>query len=498
MAKAKLAFQPVLALLLVISILSLLPRPVPADELSWSGVNTPSNGESGQWVLAAGSDVRHLTVASDGTLYCFANPASTAYRLFKSSDEGSSWSYAGEVTENIVDIAAVAGKPDSVYYATESNVFRSSDAGNNFNIIARNPGGAGAGNVAITSIDAALFEGNEIVVIGTGDADASQFGGVYILDQGQAFDLNDTSIGNYDVYSIDLSPDFGTSGQIVAVVTNEADTLVTTRFYNSGWGDYVGNARIPGTTLKSAAVAFPADYNSRLDTGKYSQFIALNTGSDRGGIYSLKGQAAPGSSKIIDLKIGSSEGLASLDITSLAIAGNADRAYLVAGAKAFPGVYLSEDSGADWISCNKPPSGASEVYVSLARDFTTSGAVYAATSGAESAFSISRDRGNNWSQLNLIDTTITNIKDLAVSADYIEDKTLFLITGGATDSLWYSADGGLKWERIFSSALPQVNRINFIALSPQYSQDKTIFLAGTSDLNPARWKSEDNGQSFQS
>ena len=111
MAKAKLAFQPVIALLLVISILSLFPRLVSADELSWSRVNTPSNGESGQWVLAAGSDVRHLTAASDGTLYCFANPASTAYRLFKSSDEGSSWSYTGEVTENIVDIAAVPGKP---------------------------------------------------------------------------------------------------------------------------------------------------------------------------------------------------------------------------------------------------------------------------------------------------------------------------------------------------------------------------------------------------
>jgi hypothetical protein len=497
MAKAKLVFQPILLLLLVVSIFTLFSGPLQAAELKWSRVGTPSNGESGKWVLAGGSDIRYLTSASDGTLYCYANPDSTTYRLFKSSDNGITWSDTGEVQDNIIDIAIVPGKPDAIYYASEFLISRSTDAGHSFSTVARNPGGAGTGNVRITSIDVALFEGNEFVVIGTCDADVSQFGGVYLLDQSQDFELNDTSIGNYDVYSVVLAPDFGVGGQIVAVVTDEIDTIITTRFYNSGWGDYAGDARIPGLTPKSASVVFPFEYRSGLDEGKYTQFLALNGGNDKGDVYSLIGQEAPASSKIIDLDAGSSEGQEDLDITSLAVSGNTDRACLIAGAANSTFVYISEDSGANWISCQKPPTGSGDVFVSLESDFSATGVVFAATSGIESAFSISRDRGNHWSQLNLIDTTITNIKDLAVSPDYALDKALLLITGGTTDSLWRSSDGGLNWERIYSSALPQVNRINLVTISPNYSRDKTIILAGIGNSNPARWKSVDNGQSFQ-
>ena len=161
MPKAKIVFHPVLLLLLIISIFSLFCRSVRADDLKWSRVNTPSQGESGQWMLASGSDVRNLTRASDGTLFCCANPSSTPYRLFKSKDSGVTWSSTGEVQDDIVDIGVVPGKPDSVYYATESVVLRSANGGNTFNILTRNPGGAGIGNIEISSIDAAVFEGNE-------------------------------------------------------------------------------------------------------------------------------------------------------------------------------------------------------------------------------------------------------------------------------------------------------------------------------------------------
>ena len=39
------------------------------DVIEWSRVNIPREGEVGNWVLAGGSDVYHLTMASDGTLY---------------------------------------------------------------------------------------------------------------------------------------------------------------------------------------------------------------------------------------------------------------------------------------------------------------------------------------------------------------------------------------------------------------------------------------------
>lgn len=45
------------------------------DELKWSRVNIPAEGTAGNWVLASGSDVQHLTMATDGTLYCYASPS---------------------------------------------------------------------------------------------------------------------------------------------------------------------------------------------------------------------------------------------------------------------------------------------------------------------------------------------------------------------------------------------------------------------------------------
>ncbi len=69
-------------------------------------------------MLASGSSVQHLTMAIDGTLYCYANPSATSYRLFKSADGGGSWSYTGEVEDTIVDIATAPNDASIVYYAT--------------------------------------------------------------------------------------------------------------------------------------------------------------------------------------------------------------------------------------------------------------------------------------------------------------------------------------------------------------------------------------------
>ena len=40
-----------------------------SDELRWSRANIPADGSTGNWVLADTSDVQHLTMAVDGTLY---------------------------------------------------------------------------------------------------------------------------------------------------------------------------------------------------------------------------------------------------------------------------------------------------------------------------------------------------------------------------------------------------------------------------------------------
>ncbi|MCJ7763785.1 MAG: hypothetical protein MUO90_01300, partial [Dehalococcoidales bacterium] len=122
---------------------------------------------------------------------------------------------------------------------------------------------------------------------------------------------------------------------------------------------------------------------------------------------------------------------------------------------------------------------------------------YAATSGAGSALSVTLDGGVTWNQLGLVDTRIDSIIDLALSPEYGQDDTLFMLTWGDGFSLWRSLDGGSLWQRVFSSALDGVESVDFVGLSPQYGSDgQVVFLAGSGDGDPAVWKSADNGRSF--
>jgi hypothetical protein len=93
------------------------------DSVKWSNVNTPTQGKPGGWVLASGSDIQHLTMASNGTLYAYG--AGLTYTLYQSTDGGYSWLAIGKVQDEIVDIAIA---PDNVvYYATSSQIFKSVD-----------------------------------------------------------------------------------------------------------------------------------------------------------------------------------------------------------------------------------------------------------------------------------------------------------------------------------------------------------------------------------
>ena len=65
---------PLFALVLLGSILPFHRGISAADALQWTPVNLPAEGIAGKWTLANGSDIRNLTMAPDGMLYCSANP----------------------------------------------------------------------------------------------------------------------------------------------------------------------------------------------------------------------------------------------------------------------------------------------------------------------------------------------------------------------------------------------------------------------------------------
>lgn len=474
--------------------------PVPAlsrpEVLKWSPVNIPVEGRAGGWVLAAGSDVQHLTIGADSSLYCYANPAGSSSTLFKSTDGGYSWSSIGKVSDSIVAIATATSNPGVIAYATLSKVYRSTDGGKDFVLLPSNPGGTGSNDIEITSIAIVQDGGNSIVAAGTRDTDSAEFGGVYIFDESSSLNWADTSIGNYDVYAVAFSPDFATDAQLVAVVTDETDTLVTSRIGDGAWGQRIGNARlnrdnslpvVPVNVDTSACIAFPPGYCAM--NQNQALFIGIDAGAENGDIYRINQQPSPAASTTTDLNIGEAYGLNNVDVTSVATSGRAGALKLIAGAGGSAQVYYSSDGGATWTKSDRPPTGQSKTFVSAG----TEGRTYAATSGAESGFSQSTDGGVTWSQTGLIDTAVSNILDLTVSPHYQQDSAIFLLTFGGKHSLWRTRDSGTKWERVLSGALAGVDSMSLISFTPGATG---VFVSGVSNGKPVLWKSTDNGQNF--
>ena len=486
----------VLASSLLLSVLGFNYPPAPAvaatDELQWLPVNIPAEGKNGKWQLAAASDVDYLAMARDGTIYAYANPSGTNYTLFKSVDSGESWSYTGNVTGAIVAIATAPDDANAVYYATNSTVYKSSDGGAGFTSLPSNPGGAGSNNITITSLSIASLNSSRIVAVGTRDRDSAQFGGVYTVNES---DLSagwvNTGIGNYDVLSVAFSPNYATDRQLIAVATDEINTLVAIRTGTNGWGTVSGNATISGVVPGKATIALPVDYNAVF-------FLAVDTGNNSGDVYRIDRRVSPSSSSATDLNIASADNLTGIDVAGLAVSGNTTTGYnILAGTTNGTRVYTSANSGQNWSRSTKEPTGQSKTRLLMSSNFATSRRAYAVTSGAGSAFSYTIDGGLTWNQLSLIDTTITAIVDMAVSPKYGQDSILFLLTWGGEHSLWRSRDSGVRWERVFTGTLAVSSSLTHLELSPQYgTNESVVYLAGGASGQWAIWKSGDNGQTF--
>jgi hypothetical protein len=483
---------------LLVSLVSFFPRSAGAEAQKWSRLNIPGNGAFSNWVLAKGSDIRHLRRAADGTLYCYASPGDASFRFFKSLDSGVSWSYCGRVEEEIVDIAVSSEQPRHVYYATSSAVYQSLDAGDSFQALAAGPGGAGQNGVKITSIDAVTADGNDRVVAATCNSRTAQFGGVFLWDGGEPHVWKDLGVGELDVYCVRFSPAYAARRQIVAVASDEIDTLVTAASEGEGWGTEAGIAVLERLIPFSAEIAFPDDYDSVVSRGKYVQYIALDSGG-KGDVFRLKGRPSSGYSEIVDLNAGVALGLEDLDIASLAVSGEAAGASLMAGSADSATIWLSRDGGNSWNMSVKSPSGSSVTGVVMAPDNESGSLAFAVTCGEESAFSLSRDKGLTWAQTSLVDSQIYSVVDLAVSPAFTSDGTLYILTAGPVFSLWRGLDGGSTWQRVFSNNLTGVGRLDCILLSPDFTQNSTLFLFGLNAENdPVIWKSPDGGRTFVS
>ena len=493
MANTRILSASALAFMIALLLPSSAPALADVPPVKWTKVSIPDQGDAGRWVLALGSDVTHLAIATDGTLYAAANSVATAQKLFKSTDNGTTWSPTGQVTATIVDLTIAPDNPTLVYYATSSSVYRSNNAGATFASFPSNPGGSGDNNVAITSIAVTGPPNGRTIAAATTDADPGQYGGVYTYDESQLFAAwQNTNIGACDVLAIASPSNYPSVRQLVAVTTNEINSVIATRIGPSAWGAVYGPTVIPNIAAVGASIAFPNDYGLNPDPS--AVFVGLHTGMGAGDVYKIAFR--PGeTAAAVDLNAGASAGFNDIDVGALAVSGNSSAPFLVAGAAGSSSVFLSSDAGITWRKSIKGPTGeaVTAAVASLDNRF------YAASRGIESAVSCSDDNATSWYQTGLIDTQITSsgLVDFAVSPNYSLDGTLFLLTWGGKHSLWRSRDRGASWQRVLSCALPSMDTFRMVTVSTSYGiADKALFVAGTAGGSQAIWKSSDGGEIF--
>ncbi len=470
------------------------PASAASEAARWTKVNIPTEGDAGNWVLAPGSDILHLTASGDGTLYAYVK--GPTYTLYRSADSGYSWEHIGNVRDVIIDIAIYPQDPSTIYYATISQVYRSMNYGQTFLMLPPHPGGAGTNHKEITSIDTVKMESN-MVVVGIRDTDSAEFGGAYILDEADIVpSWLDTSLSSFDVMAVAFSPQYSDNWQTVAVATDENDTFVCTRVGDAGWNDDIGYARLD-VAATSAKISFPGAANPEEPV----VFVAIDTGIGEGDVYKINRAYAPYTSMSTDLNAGLVYGTSSIDITGLAAYDDNGTVILLAGAAENAMTYVSIDSGFTLTRSRKMTTGGSVTGVAIAPDFAATVRMYVVTGGDGSALSLSRDFGATWNQLSLIDTAIDSIIDLAPSPRYCEDGTIFMLTFGSgpySGGLWRSTDGGDIWERTFSDSPGDAESMSRVALPPEYGDNcGTVFVAGSSRGNSAIWESTDSGQTYQ-
>ncbi len=498
----------IITIILLLNFIVLKPYPVLSatpQSLKWTRVDIPMEGAAGGWVLADGSDIQHLTVAADGTLYAYGKGLTCT--LYKSTDRGLKWSPIGNVQDEITDIAVSSYNNNTIYYSTVKAVYQSSDGGKKFQALPASPGGAGTGNRVITSLTTTWLNCN-IIAVGIRDTDIGEYGGVYLFTEGDIVpSWMDSNIGNYDVYDVAFSPNYLSDRQIVAVATDETDTFIYNKIGNADWNAFIGPARlnkdnssppIAVAVTEGAVITFPAAYYADTALGNSFIFVGIDTGMGVGDVYKITCVDAPDESIATDLNCGRAYGEINTDITGLAVYYDSQYSILLAGAADSSHIYTSTDGGISWGKSKKVPTGDSDTELLMAPDFITTGLIYAVTSGDGSAVSISRDMGLSWNQISLIDTAITSIIDFAPSPDFSLSKAIFMITFGGGHSLWRSADDGSTWERVLSSDLSGIDNLTLAGLPPQYGNgSQTVFTVGESNGKPALWESKDNGQSFQ-
>jgi hypothetical protein len=376
-------------------------------------------------LIVPGSDVSHIAVAYDNTVYALD---SLHAKLYKSEHGGIDWTDISRGLSAAAPWTGLAIAPDdpeivAVVTNAGTEVYLSTNGGANFTATGLTGKLGGGERIRCLAISSGYGRRDISVGTSTGSGNGRVLTNV---SNGYPSSWQDMSTGaagwsNADIFSLEYSPGFDIDGTLLAIAatappTDDTYLYIGTRDIGGNtitWNSFAGypveicqsGQDTPGTPLTYADLALPADYSGSRPSHRH----VYACWSDMGGnpdddVYRLD-NAVCYRLMVRDI------------ICSLAHYGMFSQGKLLAGAaiasatdiSAGPQVYCTfnpQSAYPIWQSSQKPPTGPGQARVAWSPDGK---AAYCGTSSAfggshdQSAFSISRNDGFTWNQIGLID-----------------------------------------------------------------------------------------------
>jgi hypothetical protein len=338
----------------------------------------------------------------------------------------------------------------------------------------------------ITSVDVAPYYSNNIlsIIIGVNDTASGTelYSNVLIFTSG-GFSWDNVGTKNDVVVGVKFSPNHMNDAEIMSVYVAAADpdaggpltagTILSSHIGTLAWGAAgYPDVNITAAASTKAIFALPTAYNYNSGTA----FLVGLSGASAG-LYSVTGRTG-----VAGTVSTTKAPVAATDIKSITLGGgtlanvfvglaNATTVYATTNITAVP-------ASVTWTTAVEGPTGLAANGVTV---FARGSSLYALTSGANGALSVSTDSGVNFNQISLIRIAVGAINDVIT----VDNNTMFIVVNG-TD-LFKTTDGAVTWQRIWTAT-----SITSVSLSPSYATDQTmIFSDGTSV-----WKSTNGGQAF--
>ncbi|MBI4188161.1 MAG: hypothetical protein HY529_03030 [Chloroflexi bacterium] len=485
-----------LSLMMLVSLIT-MAAPASASTLSW-GTETPVDDlKANVDNILATSGVSIASLAVNGSTM-YAVTGATNNITYKSTNAGATWSSLASTTDYPVGLAIslVSVAPDdanavAILVASDQSVRFSSNGGASWSNLLIPVAGATVQAIDVSPVDSSGIR--YIAASGTVGGAATLW--TEKLFMGEAWTDRSTGAGNFtagtSMPAVRFSPKF-LSDKVISVVTGNA-TDVTFQLFRYETGAFTWNSSIAfldaswmagitltakldlwaGDTLTAASIAMGTTFNGR-EAGDRIAFVGIAGNVDGGGVVRVT-DSFPRQFETWSAGNEGPIGSVSLHSSGKLLAGDFDANQVFVSLSP-----MASEPRFERLNTLKQPGGQNMTQVAWSG--TTA---VAATSGDESAFSISTDDGNSFNDISLINATLTTLTDVAVSGD---GKKYYLTSRDADNdiSVWVN-DG--KWARVLTLRDYGTAKI-LLRVAPEDASSIYVGAVGSQDI----WVSKNSGK----